>query len=529
MNKRIVTIVAALVAVVLLILLGLPYYLGIKAQQSLDEQRALLAKNSFLLIEKQSYERGWFSSTETMQIRFKPSFFAGVQQQLPDNVRTVLQQPITLVNHVHHGLFAGSIRPVRAHVETELQFTPQAKQILDRFFGQNAPLQLENTINLSGSGQIHVVIPKFNYEELSGIKINWQGLDSTIDYAKDFNSYDSHTVSPGLDVILATKGHASYQDLKLNSHTEHGKTSLALGNSDLSIKNITFIWNDVSDNSIRLDQLVNLVTNLQIGAFISPAGSSIPAKINIQDLKLATSTQEKDQWINSNGKFGFAKLEYGNDVYGPLDIDASAEHLDAASLVAINNKITQLSTQNLNNEQLRAAIVSAVRNEGQGLFTHDPLIKLNSFKLQMPQGLIDIHGSLGFKNLLASDMQQFGLMLNKTESEMDFAIPQAIMENFAISQARAFFTVDASAGGPEALEDIDQTIRLMIDSAVKSMQTKGYIQVNNGVIKTHLKLMGGKLYLNGKMWNNESEPEPDYAELPAASETASVSQATANH
>lgn len=74
MNKRIVTIVAALVAVVLLILLGLPYYLGIKAQQSLDEQRALLAKNSFLLIEKQNYERGWFSSTETMQIRFKPSF-----------------------------------------------------------------------------------------------------------------------------------------------------------------------------------------------------------------------------------------------------------------------------------------------------------------------------------------------------------------------------------------------------------------------------------------------------------------------
>jgi uncharacterized protein YdgA (DUF945 family) len=524
MNKRIVTIIAPIAAVILLIALALPFYLGIKAQQSLDEQSALLAKSPFLVIDKHSYERGWFTSTETMQIRFKPSFFAGVQQQLPDNVRTVLQQPITLVNHVQHGLFAGSIRPVRARVETELRFTPQAQQILARFFGQEAPVKLENTINLSGSGQMLVVIPKFNYEELSGIKINWQGLESTIDYAEDFSSYDSHTVSPGLDMILASKGRASYQDLQLNSHTEHGKTSLALGNSDLNIKAITFTWNDTTDNTIRLDQLVNLVTNLQIGAFISPAGNSIPTKIIIQDLKLATSTQEKDQWINSNGKFGFAKLQYGNDVYGPLNIDASAEHLDAASLVAINNKITQLSSQNLNNEQLRVAIVDAVRNEGQGLFTHDPLLKLNSFKLQMPQGLIDIHGNLGFKNLLASDMQQLGLMLNKTNAEMDFAIPQAIMENFAISQARTLFTVDASAGGAEALEDIDHTIRLMIDSAIKSMQARGYVQVANGIVKTRLKLINGKVYLNGKIWNIEPEPEnePDYAELPAASEPANI-------
>ncbi|WMY91154.1 YdgA family protein [Snodgrassella communis] len=519
MNKRILTTIVAIVAVILLIALALPYYLGVKAQQSLDDQRALLAKSPFLVIDKQSYRRGWFTSTETIQIHFKPSFFAGVQQQLPDNVRTVLQQPVTLVNHVQHGLFAGSIRPVRAHVTTELRFTPQAQQILARFFGQEAPVKLENTINLSGSGQMHVVIPKFNYEELSGIKISWQGLESTIDYAKDFNSYDSHTVSPGLDMILATKGRASYQDLQLNSHTEYGKTSLALGNSNLGIKTITFNWNDTTDNTIRLDQLVNLVTNLQIGAFISPAGNSMPTKIMIQDLKLATSTEEKDQWINSNGKFGFAKLQYGNDIYGPLNIDASAEHLDAASLVAINNKITQLSTQNLNNEQLRAAIVEAVRNEGLGLFTHDPLLKLNTFKLQMPQGLIDIHGNLGFKSLLASDMQQLGLMLNKMDAEMDFAIPQAIMENFAISQARALFTVDASAGGAEALEDIDQTIRLMIDSAIKSMQARGYIQVTNGIVKTHLKLINGKVYLNGKIWNIEPEPEnePDYAELPAAS------------
>lgn len=507
MNKRILAIISTIVLLLSLIILGLPYYLGGKAQQSLEEQRVLLSKNAFLIVEKHEYERGWFTSTETMQVRFKPSFFGAIQQQLPDNVRTVLQQPITVINHVRHGLFANSIRPVRAFVYTEFKFTPQAEQILARFFGKEIPIRLENTLNLTNGGKMHLVIPKFNYEELSGIKINWQGLESIIDYTQGFTSYDSHTSSPGLDVILATKGNVSYQELLLNSHTENGHTSISLGNSDLKIKNVVFEWKDDADTKIRLDQLVNLVTDLQIGAFINPTGGNIPSKIGIENLQFTTKTTEQNKWINSNGKFGFAKLHYGSDNYGPLNIDVSAEHLDAASLAALKNKITQISTQYLNNEQLYEAMVNAVRNEGLGLFTNNPNFKLNSFKLQMPQGLVDIHGYLSFKNLLAGDLQQLGLMLNKTESEIDFAIPQALLENIAVSQARSLFTVDQSAGGVEALEDIDQTIRLMIDSVVKSMQSRGFILVENGVVKTHLQLNKGKLHLNGKAFSLESESD----------------------
>lgn len=525
MNKRILSVVSAIILIIVLVLLALPYYLGIKAQESLEEQRALLAKNSFLIIENDQYQRGWFTSTETLQMRFKPSFFAGIQQQLPDNVRTVLQEPITVVNHVRHGLFADGIRPVRAHVKTEFKFTPQAEQTLARFFGQEKPLKLENTINLSGGGVMHLEVAKFNYEELSGIKINWQGLNTLIDYTKGFNSYNSQTQSPQLDVILASKGQFSYQDLKLNSHTENGHTSISLGNSELHIKKMEFEWKDTDDTSIRLDQLVNLVTDLQIGAFINPNGGSIPSKIAVDDLFFTTQTSEQDKWINSIGKFGFAQLHYGNDDYGPLNIDVSAEHLDAASLAALKNKITQLSTQKLDNDQLREAMVAAVRQEGLGLFTHNPLFKLNSFKFQMPQGMVDVHGYLTFKDLVAGDLQQLNLMLDKTESEMDIAFPQALLESIAVNQARSLFTVDESENSSEALEDIDQTIRIMIDSVIKTMQSKGFISVENGIIKTHLKVSKGKLTLNGKPFTLESDnDDPDALEASAQTASASSTQ-----
>ncbi|WP_082783520.1 YdgA family protein [Snodgrassella sp. CFCC 13594] len=522
MNKRVGMVIAALVAVVLVVVLAVPYYMGYKAEQSLQDQQSILAKTSFLTVKQHTYERGWFSSTETTVVQFNPSFLASVQQQLPDNVKKVLQQPITLVNHVRHGLFAGSLRPVRAQVDTEFRFTPEVQQILMRFFGQQQPVSMHNTIFLSGSGQINVVVPKFNYEELSGIKLLWQGLQTQVDYASGYHEYDTHTTNPGLTLVLADKGQIAYEGLTIDTHTQEGQTELALGNSKLNLKSFSVQWNDALSYDVRLNDLINLVTNLQIGAFINPTGSVPPSKIVLHDLSFGTEMQEQGEWINSRGNFGFAKLIYGKETYGPLSIEASAEHLQAKSLLALKNKLTQLTTQKLSNDALQAAIIQAAKTEGLGLFTHDPVLKLNTFRFQMPDGLVDVHGQMAFKGLTAADMQQLNTMLAKTDAQFEFAVPQKLLEGFAISQARNLFTVDPSVGGPEALADIDETIRLMVDSTIRTMAQDGYVRVNKGVVQSQVTLSRNQLTLNGKKFVNE--PEPDYwdnsASAPNAASTA---------
>jgi len=90
-----------------------------------------------------------------------------------------------------------------------------------------------------------------------------------------------------------------------------------------------------------LNELVNLVTNLQIGAFINPTGTIAPSKIEVSKLRFDTQTSEVDKFINSEGRFQFESLTYGEDKYGPLDINVAAEHLDAASLLALKNKIAE--------------------------------------------------------------------------------------------------------------------------------------------------------------------------------------------
>ena len=50
---------------------GLPYYFGGQAQKVLDDQYRLLQDSSVITIESRRYERGWFSSTETLVVRLK--------------------------------------------------------------------------------------------------------------------------------------------------------------------------------------------------------------------------------------------------------------------------------------------------------------------------------------------------------------------------------------------------------------------------------------------------------------------------
>lgn len=269
MKKRI-GLLAALVAVLLLVLAALPYYLGIQAEESLKRQHAILAQTTFLEVQQHEYRRGWLGATETTVLRFKPSFLAGVQQQLPENIQTILREPITLINTVKHGPFADGLRPVRAHIETEFRFTPEAEKILMRFFGQQAPVRLSNRIGLGGSGQINLHVPAFDYEELSGIKMLWQGLQGQIDYDPDFVAYRSHIHNPGLSMVLADKGEMAYQGLDIRSETRDGQNRLALGNSRLQLKQLRLQWHEGIEYNIKLNELVNLVSDLQIGAFITP-------------------------------------------------------------------------------------------------------------------------------------------------------------------------------------------------------------------------------------------------------------------
>ncbi len=523
MKKFLIPTVAALAAASL----GAPYYLGIKAEEGLIAQQKLLHESSFLTVESHQYQRGWFSATETTVIRLKPTLLQNTQKYLPDNLKTVLQEPITMVNHVSHGPFAGGFG-TRAHVETEFQYHPETAKVLARFFGNETPLSLSNTVYLNGSGKMNLSVPAFDYEELSGIKMVWQGLNGSTAYQEGFSAYNHDYTAPSLQVKLADKGDVLLENLRYQSETSDGLNRLALGKSSTTLDKFQLQWKEGIDYNVKLNELVNLVTKLQIGAFINPTGTIAPSKIEVAKLSFTTDTAEADAFINSEGRFQFDSLVYGDEQYGPLDIHIAAEHLDAQGLLALKNKLAQIADKEMSEEQIQNEVLQTAKTQAAALFTQNPVLNIKAFKFKMPQGMVDVSGKLAFSGLLQQDLDSLSAMLQKTDADLLIQVPQKLLEQLAINQARSMFSVDPEdeAAGRASIDDINETLRLMVDSTIQTMSRDQYLTLQAGHINTRLTLKNNELKLNGKILENEAEPEFDESDLvgeeahpPAASAT----------
>ena len=489
-----------------------PYYLGGKAQQSLEIQHRALADTFFFDVKSHNYERGWFSSTETTVLRFHPSVLANLGHQLPDNIRIILEHPITMINYINHQPFANGIVPVSAVVTTQFQYDAETEKTLKRFFGDQVPLTLHNVINWDGSGQMQVSVAPFDYEELSGIKLNWRGLTGQVDYTDQFSTFNTHFIAPQLTVRLADKGNINLEKLDVNTETylaSNGKT--ALGSSKMKLNQFEIVWHEGMDYNLHLNDLINMVTDLQIGAFINPNGTIAPNKISVQQLSYSTQTTEPETgFINSKGIFAFNKLDYGNEKYGPLNIDISAEHIHADSLYALKTRWQQIIAESQNNQETQQdKLLAAVRKEGVGIFTHNPLFKLNAFSFTAPTGHIRATGNLGFNGVQATDLNDIKPLIAKMKAELDLDVSQNMIENFAVSQMRSLFAVEDPNNAQEA-QEIDETIKLLAQQTLDTMSQEGYIQKDNDAIKTRLIVENNSISLNNKPFETTSDDDLFY-------------------
>ena len=516
--------------------LGTPYYLGGKAKETLQQQQQILANTFFIEIDKSDYDRGWFSSTETIVFRFRPSVLDNLGKQLPENVKTILTKPITIVNHVKHHPFANGGSPVRAVVDTEFQYDPEVKKTLARFFGDQVPLSLHNVIQLNGDGDMTLKVAPFDYEELSGIKLNWKGLDGTVHYQDGFAEYQTHFVMPAFKAQLADRGSLNVEQLDINSTTRPSSdANTTLGSSQTTIGKFEASWQQGIDYNVRLNDLINMVTDLQIGAFINPNSTIAPSSIRVENLTYHTKTDEPEAgFIDTQGTFGFAKLFYGDTQYGPLAIDIAADHVHIASLNALKSKWQTLATTE---QPVAASDVApnpdednpwllAVRNEGAGLFTNNPVFKLNKFDFVTPTGHIKAAGNLKFNGLVAADLNDIKPMVAKMNAELDLDVSQSLLEDFAVTQTRSLFTVEDATNEQEQKE-ISDTIKLLVQQSIDTMSQDGYLVKENGAVKTRVVVANNKITLNNKPFQTQSDEDlfaglDDKNAVPPQAETAST-------
>ncbi len=500
----------------------LPNVMGGRVQRALDDQYRFLKDGSLLTVESRQYERGWFESTETLVVRLKPTLLNNAGQYVPDNLKTVLSEPVTVVNRIRHVGFEGG--SLTAEVKSEFRYSPEVQKVLKRFFGDQAPVEMKNLIGFSGAGRLQVSVPAFDYEELSGIALNWKGLSGSTEYAPGWSGFKNHYSAPMLHIRLADKGDVLLEGWKWGSDTFEGGSGLSLGGSNMELGRLSLKWRENIDYNIKLNELVNLMTDLQIGAFINPTGTIAPSSVVVEKLSFATKMGEAAQdaggqgMIDSEGRFRFERLVYGEDGYGPLDIDVAAEHLDAKSLLVLKRKVAELAGKKMGEDEIREAVLKTVRNEASGLFTNNPLIKLRAFDFTTPSGKISLNGQVAFSNLAAADLNDIAPMVKKMQADFYVNVPEKMLESLAVSQANGLFSVNPEdeAEGRANIDDINETLRLMVQSTVNTMAEQGYVKLDNGIVSTRIEVAQGGLKLNGKVLEMDDDDDEVFYEEASA-------------
>jgi uncharacterized protein YdgA (DUF945 family) len=518
LHKQRLTIAAAALGGLFALYGGAAFWAGIKAQDTLEEQHRMLASLPIFKVKSHTYDRGWFSSQETTELVFNRRLTGPYETMLPDNIRPLLGSTIRFTNTIKHGPFPGlanfDLHPGSALVTTRFDMSASTKKTLALFFGDKDPITVINRLGFGGGGELKIDIPAFDYEEaLSGVKVKWQGFKLNVDYSHGFRQYQTEADSPAFSLEAASKGTVHFDGVRYVSDIRPGATGVKLGTSELTVNNVQFNWKDSIPYSIKLNDLVYLLTRVHVGEFINPSGEFKPSSVSLKGLHYQIVTTEEEPFINSRGRLGFDTFSYNDQVYGPMRLDVSANHLHGPTLLKLDQAISQIPIEGVDPATLRKHYISTIKQYGIPLLENDPRLVVNDFYLKMPTGEATLKGQLALKGLQETDLKDPLLILKRFQVNAQLSLPRQTLENLVVNQARNLFTVDQSAEDQPNLKEIDDLAKNLLDSQLAQWIQDGYISQDKGQISTRVDYRDGELRISQKRvplpWEEKGDPGAD--------------------
>ncbi len=466
MKQKIVLGSVAALAGVAVLWVGGAYYAGKSAEATLERQHKWLADQPYFVVKGRTYQRGWFSSTETATLAVNPELYRFL---LEKEGKPLPALEVTYTNRVLHGPFPliGQFnpRPAKAVVQTELKFAPETQKLLSRFFGAQKPIEVENRIGFNDDGVIKIKVPAFDYEEaISGIKAKWQGLNATIDYGGDFNRIKLNALAPGMTASAKDKGDVSFGKLEFGVDHTRGKAGLMLGSTRASLANFAL---NIADED--------------------------PLKIVLENLTYSGKLGESGDFIDGEAAINLAKLTLNDKAYGPAELQAEAAHLHGPTLAKLNDEFNKLQKRPLKRDELTDEIVKLAKAHGMPLLTNDPRFGIRKLEVKLPEGTLKFSAGLGLKGFKEKDLDQPVELVNKLSAKADFTVPRKIVETLVMWQARSMF------GGPDSGvsgADLDYLASQFVEGQINRLADQKLIKVEGDLLTAAATLEGGEFTLN---------------------------------
>ncbi|MFT5502717.1 MAG: hypothetical protein ACI845_000266 [Gammaproteobacteria bacterium] len=437
--------IGVLVVILAIIVLAVPFVMGIQAEAQFKASIAGLQNSSaaqsvpFDIKVDLVYQRGWFNSTAINTVTVL----------IPEQDDIV----IVLNSDVRHGpiLFEGKEKFGLASIETKIPLNEELEASVVKIWKDNLdPIRIRSFVDFVGNTMTEISVDGFSLsddENNPTSSVTVSDLSVTVTLTDNFSKLLGTIDWDGLSVDIAD---SKFLMGKLTGHTEKIRLmdNLWLGDDELSIAGLSV--NPGSNASVILG-----------GDFTT---------VNLESLKF----QAHSEVDSGNFVRGYTTITVDNiivkdkSVASQIEFTIEVENLPAGPLQSITAKIAEY--QNKNGTTNQQPDLETLQDDLAEILAAGPVVKISTLQADTEHGRVKANLEASIKVDDPSLIQNPILLLLAVNASSAISVPAPLIENtpFAVS--------------------------------VPSFQEQGYLILENGNLKTSIKFEQGQLTVNGKVF-----------------------------
>jgi uncharacterized protein YdgA (DUF945 family) len=445
-SRKIAAISGIAVATVAALVAAMPYVAGILAEQKYLDGMAILEdfarqqSGDFTVKSDVDDQRGWLSSTVVNTITL----------EVPERDPIILE----LNSNISHGplLLNGPSKFGLAAVETNMPLSAAQRTDMARIWkGNENPIQVQSHIDFDGKTLTEVSIAGFTLENIDNDpagKLNFETMSTTVTLSEQFTRADADMSWNGMQLDTAA---AKIVVGKLSGRSQ----------KQLSAEGL---W--LGDDDIKLSKV-----SINVSGPLADPASQVPSSSAIEAL----------------GIFAHSEVDSGNLVKGHATItvkDVVVENKSVASDFKLTLAIERLQAKALQaiteimSEHQKRAIQSGnpaqppdfalIQNEAAAILAAGPVLKITTLQATTEHGKVkaDLEATIKVDDPAALQNPVFLMMAMQADGNL--SVPARLIENSPLA-----------AFAPGFIE-------------------QGFINNEQGQLKTSMKFQQGQLTLNGK-------------------------------
>lgn len=483
---------AGLAVILAVLILGSYYGMGLVTERTLKKNIALIDQSNGWALEIVQYKRGLFYSyallNGTLHIPARTVKDATGQESTEPAVDVALKIPLD----IYHGpvMFADAkwlfgLGYARSDLKIPDTYAEKFKQTYSAD-STEPHLNLSIFISYFNNSSLLSNVPAFKLISNQGKKeFEWLGMTSDLQVSSNANHLQGQVLVDGVrlkDTHTTGVMSANLGEVKVNY--DLNRTELALYMGDVDILFPSFI---VMNDANKTFEIKNLVIH---------SGSRLQDHLVSSDFKAKLDTLYKD-----------------GASYGPAVLDVSLSHLDADTLVKINEQANQLQQ---GTESDRHQALLSLLPELPKLVSKGAQLAVNELSLATPEGLIKGNLLLSLPNAdSANPFQLIQSIQGDGQLTLCAAVVKKWMNDAAKLRLQNQAAVNAAAGiaaTPETVNvvppaaaapalDIDQQATAQTEERILKLVDSGLLSPEGSDYVIAVKLSAGQLSINGKPFN----------------------------